>query len=236
VTVGGWNPLPAVVGGQAPPLRQIYVGLAGALGGQEGGAVGPSFEFGGQEDLWRFARAMGLAAAATVQEAAASELFIDRATYNLPLWEDSLKIARRDVIEAERADAAAAMTARVSAVLPRLQDALRAAYHPGITVELVDRDEQIVATRHRWLGDRTGVVGYGERPESPAPALSSSFVLRVIWPVVPLTQEQLGSIRRTLRSVLPAWWRADVQNQSASGFVLGDGSDGSLLGQRALGW
>lgn len=235
MTLGAWNPLPATLGGADPPLREAYLALRSAVGDVESNASGPSFEGGGIEDGWRFAKARGISMAGSVVEAAASEFTQDQIVHNLALWEQSLLLGPRDIEQDRREAIAQQIASPTTAIIPKLQDLLRARFADNIVLKLIERDVQAYAYRHRSLGDRSGVVGFGPRPSSPGPSFSTAYVLRVCWPKTPLMADEVQSIRRVVRNAVPSWWRVIVQNSISSGFVLGDGSDGSLLGQRGLG-
>jgi hypothetical protein len=225
MSVGGWNPIPCVVGGAPSPMRSVYLGLRSAMGGDQGKAVGPSVADGGIEDAWRYAKALGIARARSVTEQAAIEFFPHRATYGLHEWEEILRLPQQDVPEASRKAIAAVVTAQALGDLPHIRARLRAEFASSIDVTVPSRTLQAIAALHKTLADRTGVVAYGPRRSSVAPGFSSAYVIRVTWPVAALTQEQILLVRRVLATQLPSWVNYEIV--TGSGFICGV----SLLGQ-----
>lgn len=223
MTVGGWNPCPTVVGGGTPPVRAIYNGLRGAVGGDRG-AAGPVDDV---EDLRRFATAFVVAAAAQGQESAGVEGNPGTSTYWIRLWESMLGLPREDVLAIAQTNCFAAFASKVRVDIPHLRDKLRAKFSSTIDIVAMPRAEQCITKPLRAYADRTGVVEFGPRRSAVGPAYASSWFFRVSWPGT-RTEDEMLQISRYLSKALPSWSGFAVYGET--GFVAGT----SLLGQTAM--
>jgi hypothetical protein len=227
VSIGVFNPCPFVIGEGPTPLESAYQSLREAVGAKAGIAGGKSFADGGIEDARRYCRALVIAAAASLQEAALAEFFAITTTYRLREWEDILHLPHQDDAEAGRQAAAAVAYAKLYGDLPRLREQLRARFDPSINLTLIAREDQVTTMIGKTLADRTGTVYFGTRGVQIAPNYSTAWVLNVSWPGT-RTPDELALISRVVSRVIPSW--VDFQITGSTGFVLGT----SLLGQTTL--
>ena len=218
--LGGWNPLPAQIGGADPPARGIYSSLRSAVG--KGGA-GPSWTEGGIEDWWRWCKALGLWIGLASVESAASELIPRAMTFNLELWEEALGLTPDAPIEVRRRSIELTLFASLSAIISQLRSYLRETFDPEIEILSPTLEQMCFAAAHRYL---KGLPAWGEGQSSILANFSTGFHLTVVWPSM-TSEDQRRPMLRALALRVPAWVGFSIVN--AMVFRLDGGVDGSSL-------
>lgn len=217
--IGGWNPLPAQVGGADSPARAIYSTLRSAVGS----GAGPSWTDGGIEDWWRWCKALGLWIGIASVEGAALELLPRSMTFSLERWEQALGLTGDAPIEVRRRSLELALFASLSAIVADLRGYLRESFDSEIDILSPTLETMCAAHAHRYL---RGLPVWGEGESSRLANFSSGFHLTVVWPSLQ-TEEQRRPMARALAIRLPAWVTFSVVNSVV--FRLDGGPDGSSL-------
>lgn len=216
--IGGWNPLPAQIGGADPPARAIHLSLRSAVGT---GGAGPMWDRGGVEDWWRWCKAL-ITWVGQAQPGMAVNEFLPRSMfYELELWELAMGLPSEGDIEARRAALEVARYAALSGIIAELQEYLRDSFDETITVETTTYERMDRCEAHRYL---EGVPAWGEGESSLMANLSSAFHVTVVWPSM-TTEAQQRPLHRALNVRLPAWVTHSVVN--ATVFYLDGGPGGS---------
>lgn len=219
----GWqNGFPFEFGGGATHTETIYAAMRSAVG-----VGGSALDDDGTIDgLWRQARAVGLAAAATTGERAILQAFPGLATDLLEYYERLLQ-SIPDIGESlvdRQASVEQLWTERVRAAMPDIAADL-VEIDPRFEVAVVDRQVTTDTLLDRAFEDHAGTLPFnGGRRSTRFPNYSTQFVVTATIDlgsgVTPSTDEQklIERARAHLNKVLPA--THNFQVLTGVGFVL----------------
>ena len=233
--VGGGNPIPTEIGGGPSSSETAYEALKSAVG------IGGSADDGTIEASWRMARARGLRAA-FADGRAAMQIFPDRATDAIPVFEEILDTAPPpgDSDEDRRAVITDLWTKSVDASHQALEQKLQE-IDPLFSIEVEDRDTVTVTQLGRAFEDWTpgdpdaSGPAFGGRESTLWPNYSGHFhcLIKYAIPAGAISLSAQNSIERAkalLNEDLPAW--VDFMFfKTTTGFVL----DTDLLDLGAFG-
>lgn len=218
----GWqNGFPFEFGGGSTHTETIYSAMRSSVG-----AGGSALDDDGTIDgLWRQARAVGLAAAATTGERAILQAFPGLATDLLEYYEglllavpefDASLVERQAVVEQ-------LWTERVRAAMPDIAADLLD-IDPRFSVMIIDREETTDTLLGRAFEDLAGAVPFGGRRSTRFPNYSTEFVVTALFDlgsgVTPNLDEQklIARAKAHLNAVLPA--THNMQVLTGIGFIL----------------
>jgi hypothetical protein len=228
---GGGNPFPFMLGGGPTDVESTHRTLRAMVG--NGGAAAE----GTIEDEWRFAKARGLAAAASAEGRAVHQFFPMFATDAIPTYEDKLGIVPPpEACEAERRQVVWEQWVKViSATASNIETELQK-ISPYFSVVPIDRKYTKTTIPGRYFEDHEigdpeacGPAFGGGRTHTAFPNYSTQFVCYVQFDTGStgyITESQKRLINRAkdlLNTVLPAWVGfqiSQVTEISGDGFIL----------------
>jgi hypothetical protein len=224
--LGYGNPLPARLGGGLSDAEKQHRFLRACVGEGFAAAAGTI------EDFWRWARARAWAAG-LADERAVMQMFPDRATDAIPLFEELLRQipAPGETDQERRDEATEAWTDPATAISPELLLALQA-IDPAMSIvgpPTARTYDQSVETQHgrafqdwQQSGKSCGPA-FGNRSGTDWPGFSSGYAVVILYDIAPVvipTAEHLAKIaqvRKLLDKVLPAWVDFEIDT-SIGGF------------------
>jgi len=234
--VGGGNPIPTAIGGGPSEVEQIYAALKSAVGDYNAGDDSTI------DGAWRWSRSYGAMAAECIRRAV-MQIFPDRATSFIPVFEEilSLSTGTAELSDEERRQRIIERwTTTISAVGPYLEEQLQL-IDPLFSIISTDRDTSKTTENGRGFEDWDPVD-----PDASGPPFEggrkSSLYANYSWDFVVLVKYDLGSgvisaeykrrieqAKEVLYYALPAWVTWNIF--TSSGFIL----DQSLLDVGAFG-
>lgn len=213
----GWhNAAPFQVGGGTTAAEDVYRAMRAAVG-----IGGSAKDDRGIEGLWRQARAAHIAAVGTFAERAALQAFPMLATAHLPVYERLLRITplTGQTEEARRRAVSAAWTSQIDPTGPGIRKQL-AAIDPRLSRGLTVQTQTTVTLHGRTLAPRVADPDqppYGPLSGTAFPNYCSGYRYPAVFavgyePPVPNAADMamVGSVRRMLGAVLPAWLTSQV--------------------------
>jgi hypothetical protein len=233
--IGGSNPIPTQIGGGLSLVHSVYKALRATVG--EGNAAPEDIPGDTIEGSWRWARALGLAAA-FADDRAVYQMFPDRCTDMIPVYEEILGItpANDASDEARRAEIVRRWVLSVTAVKSELEaelqeiDPLFSIINAGeILADVTENGrgfEDYAPTNPRASGPAFG----GGRRSTEWPNYSSRFVVLVKYNLPPssltaLQKKRISDAEEVLNTALPSWVSYAIIGDNSGGFIL----DQSLL-------
>lgn len=226
----GWqNPLPLELGGGRTAVENVYRGLRSAVG------IGGAGEIDGLEDLWRQAKAYGIAAGLDTDQRAILQFFPDRATDAIPYYEalllaplpPGLEVHERQALLAARfTSPPASNTEEVNLGLQQLDE--------RFSIVALDHSLTEVTVHGRAFEDLAGTLPFGGgRRSTIAPNYSTDFAVIMLLDLAgaPFTDQDVATLERGrnyLTTALPAW--VFFGEATGIGFIL----DEDLLDLTAL--
>ncbi len=234
--IGGGNPLPTAIGGGPSEYEEVYNALKVVVGEPNAG------DDDSIDGAWRWARACGVVAAECIARAMA-QIFPDRATSFIPVFEDILKLTTgtAELNDEERRQAILdRWTTTISGTGPAIEDQLQV-IDPLFTVIATDRDTSKTTESGRGFEDwdptdpsASGPAFGGDRTSTLYHNYSWDFVVLIQYVLASgvfsaENNRRLEQAKEALYYALPSHITYNVF--SAAGFVL----DQSLLDIGAFG-
>lgn len=218
----GWqNGFPFEFGGGSTHTETIYSAVRSSVG--VGGAA--LDDDGTIDGLWRQARSVALAAAATTGERAILQAFPMLATDLLEYYEDLLQAVPEpgDSVLERQAAVSALWTERVRASMPDIAADLLA-IDDRFSVAAFGRQTTTDTLHGRAFEDLAGALPFGLRRSTRFPNYSTEFVITALFDigsgVTPTLDEQklIDRVKQHLNKVLPATHTFQVL--TGVGFIL----------------
>jgi hypothetical protein len=229
--IGGGNPIPTQIGGGLSFAERIYKAMRAAIGEENVAAEGTIAA------AWMWCRARGMAAAFADQRAV-NQIWPDRATDGIPIFESILGIATTAAMSDEdrRQEIIRRMVLIISGVSSDLEDELQI-IDPLFSLLPTERDSSDTTENGRGFEDydpndpaSAGPAFGGGRSSTDWPNFSRDFVVTVQYDIAAGTataeqKRRIEQAKQVLNDVLPAWVAFEIISNPSGGFIL----DTSLL-------
>lgn len=241
-SIGWFNPIPFVIGGETTDIEDIWRALRAMVGGEHG--PGPED---GIDDLERQVVAERIAFADRAIERAFLQNFPGVATDALSIWEQLTLVSGADNEVALRMLVEAAWRAREGTTTPSLEASLTK-ISPKLSIDLEDFEVSHVTEPSKYFGPEDNIPPYGltsppGQVSAVLPNLATRDILRVVYNLesgeLEIPENVTRDVAELLHERLPSWQTWTLVQYSADngpGFFLDGGLHGeSLLDVTAFG-